>query len=96
MSHAARLLPADLDCGCGEALGVALVTAPEIVPPETRRRLAALLDEFEGKLNREGLESLGWDPQSSNVIYGVGAFPVARMGLSDAATLRATILRVLE
>lgn len=60
------------------------------------RLLLALLDEFDGKLNRKGLESLGWDMQSTTVIYGVGAFPVVRMGLSDAATLRATILRVLE
>lgn len=58
--------------------------------------LLALLDEFDGKLNREGLESLGLDLQASSVIYGVGAFPVVRMGLSDAAALRATILRVLE
>ena len=48
VSHAARLLPAELDCGCGEALGVALVTAPERVPAATRRRLAALLEPHWG------------------------------------------------
>lgn len=76
----------------GLASGGPSVTGDEF----SDRLLLALLDEFDGKLNREGLESLGWDLQSANVIYGVGAFPVARMGLSDAATLRATILRVLE
>lgn len=60
------------------------------------RLLLALLDELDGKLNREGLESLGFDLQSTSVIYGVGAFPVVRMSLTKADTLRATILRVLE
>ena len=34
------------DCGCGDALGSALVTAPGLVPAETRRRLAPLLDRY--------------------------------------------------
>lgn len=62
----------------------------------TDHLLLALLNELDGKLNRAGLESLGWDLQSTSVIYGAGAFPVARFGLSDAATLRATLLRVME
>ena len=59
------------------------------------RVLLALLEEFDGKLSREGMMSLGWDLQSTSVVYGDGAFPVARIGLSDPATLRATILRIL-
>jgi hypothetical protein len=59
------------------------------------RLLLALLDEFDGKLSRDGMMSLGWDLQSTSVIYGDGAFPVVRIGLSDPATLRATILRIL-
>lgn len=55
----------------------------------------AVLTEMDGKLNRPGLESMGFDLQSDKVIYGMGAFPVIRLGLSDAAALRATILRVL-
>jgi 5'-methylthioadenosine phosphorylase len=35
-------------CECGDALGSALVTAPELVPVETRRRLAALLERYWG------------------------------------------------
>ena len=58
--------------------------------------LLAVLQEMDGKLNRAGLESLGWDLGSTSVVYGDGAFPVARMGLSDAAVLRATVLRILE
>lgn len=37
------------DCGCGDALASALVTAPELVPPETRRRLALLLRRYHGE-----------------------------------------------
>ena len=56
----------------------------------------AVLTEMDGKLNRPGLESMGFDLQSDKVIYGMGAFPVIRLGLSDAAALRATILRGLS
>ena len=56
----------------------------------------ALMNELDGKLNRAGLESLGIDLGSNKVFYGMGAFPVARIGLSDPAMLRATIQRVLD
>jgi hypothetical protein len=60
-------------------------------------RLAlALLRELDGKLSREGLASLGLDIRSHKVAYGLGAFPILRMGLSDPAALRATIQRVLD
>jgi hypothetical protein len=55
----------------------------------------AVLQELDGKLNRPGLESMGFDLQSHKVIYGMGAFPVIRLGLSDAAALRESIMRVL-
>ena len=59
-------------------------------------RLAlAVLSELDGNLSRAGLESLGLDLSNVQAIYGMGAFPVARISLSDAATLRATIERVL-
>ncbi len=59
-------------------------------------RLAlAVLRELDGKLNRDGLESLGFDLQAEKVLYGMGAFPVMRMGLSDAASLNATVERIL-
>jgi hypothetical protein len=56
----------------------------------------ALLSELDGKLNRAGMEGMGFDLRAHKVIYGVGAFPVVRLGLSDSAALRATILRVME
>jgi hypothetical protein len=63
---------------------------------EAADRLAlAVLSELDGKLNRAGLESLGFDFTANHVVYGMGAFPVVRMGLADAATLSATIERVL-
>lgn len=60
-------------------------------------RLAlAVLGELDGNLSRSGLAGLGLDILAHKVVYGVGAFPVVRLGLSDAAVLRATIERVLE
>jgi hypothetical protein len=56
----------------------------------------ALLVELDGKLSRPGLESLGFDLRSNKVVYGMGAFPVVRLGLSDSEVLRATIERVLN
>ena len=37
-------------CGCRDALGAALVTAPALVPAETQRRLAPLLDRYWGSV----------------------------------------------
>jgi len=66
-------------------------------PDEHGTRLAhALISEFDGKMNRSGLESMGFDLRAEKVVYGLGAFPVIRLGLSDSAALRATILRVLD
>jgi hypothetical protein len=56
----------------------------------------ALLSELDGNLNRAGLEGMGFDLRAHKVVYGVGAFPVVRLGLSDSNALRATVLRVLE
>ena len=55
----------------------------------------ALLVELDGKLSRPGLESLGFDLRSNKVVYGMGAFPVIRLGLADSEVLRVTIERVL-
>lgn len=60
------------------------------------RLVQALLMELDGKLSRSGLESLGFDLGSNRVLYGVSAFPVVRLGLSDAQALRETILRILD
>jgi hypothetical protein len=66
-------------------------------PSAPPTRLAhALLVELDGKLSRSGLESLGFDLRSEKVIYGLGAFPVIRLGLSNSAVLRSTILRVMK
>ena len=58
------------------------------------RLVAALLTEFDGKLNREGLESLGLSLESHVAIYGMGVFPVIRVSLHDADALRGAIARV--
>jgi len=59
------------------------------------RLLLAVLQELDGKLNRAGLESLGFDLQSQKVIYGLGAFPVVRVSLLNAPALKGTIQRIL-
>jgi hypothetical protein len=56
----------------------------------------AIMQELDGKLNRPGLESLGFDLQMHTVFYGMGAFPVFRFELSDANALRETILRIQQ
>jgi hypothetical protein len=60
------------------------------------RLVLALMEELDGKLSREGLDSLGFDLNTSKVLYGLGAFPVGRVGLSDATEFRATVQRVLD
>jgi 5'-methylthioadenosine phosphorylase len=42
---AASLIPERL-CGCGSALASALITRPDAIPPETRQRLALLVDRY--------------------------------------------------
>jgi hypothetical protein len=70
---------------------------PAGVDDDPGERLAlALLRELDGKLSREGLNSLGLDIRSHKVVYGLGAFPVLRMGLSNAVAMQATIHRVLD
>jgi hypothetical protein len=56
--------------------------------------LAAILAELDGKLSREGFESLGFSLESNKAFYGMGVFPVARIGLKDADALRAAIGRI--
>ncbi len=58
------------------------------------RLVAAIMNELDGKLNREGIESLGFSLESHKAIYGMGAFPVVRIALKDADALRAAIGRI--
>ena len=60
------------------------------------RVLLAVLQELDGKLSRNGLQSLGLDFQADKVLYGMGAFPVLRLGLSDTGVFRATVQRVID
>jgi hypothetical protein len=60
------------------------------------RLLSALLAEFDGNMNREGLEKLGLSLESHKVVYGMGIFPVVRIALKDPVALRAAIGRVEE
>ncbi len=85
-------LEAELDRARAE-----LASNPDGEPDDQGERLLhALLQEVDGKLNRAGLESLGFDLSAESVVYGMSAFPVMRTSLSDASTLRATVQRVLD
>jgi len=46
LREAVRALPADCSCKCGSALQHALVTDMKLVPPATKRRLAAILAKY--------------------------------------------------
>ncbi|MEE9400170.1 MAG: S-methyl-5'-thioadenosine phosphorylase [Dehalococcoidales bacterium] len=46
---ALRSVPADRGCGCGEALKTAIVTAPDLIPDEQKRKLDLLLGKYIGK-----------------------------------------------
>lgn len=48
ISTAVARLDEQRTCECGQALASALMTAPELVPAETRQRLAALLEPYWG------------------------------------------------
>lgn len=86
------MLQADLSTARAEleSAGAAASVDPEA------KLMSALVNEFDGKLSRSGLADLGIDLGSKKVAYGLGAFPVMRVGLSNAETLRETILRILE
>jgi len=58
------------------------------------RLLGAILAELDGKLSREGIESLGLSLEAYQAVYGMGLFPVLRVTLKDAAALRAAIGRI--
>lgn len=46
IAHLARDLPEERHCECGQALKTALITRPDIIPPETRARLGLLVDKY--------------------------------------------------
>ncbi|MDX1555448.1 MAG: hypothetical protein R3212_05425 [Xanthomonadales bacterium] len=56
--------------------------------------VGAVLDELDGKLSREGLESIGFALDAYQVVYGMGAFPVIRLSLGSAQALRDTVGRI--
>jgi len=72
-----------------------LESRPDTAGPGSKL-LLALLQELDGKLNRPGLESLGFDLQSHKVVYGLGPFPVVRVSVLDAAGLKNTVKRILD
>ena len=58
------------------------------------RLAAAVLDELGGSLSRESLEKIGISMNAHHAFYAKGIFPVIRIGLSDAQSLRDAIARI--
>jgi hypothetical protein len=56
----------------------------------------AILEEFDGKLSREGFESIGLSLEANVLAYGYGPFPVIRLGIGDATAINAFIGRVMQ
>jgi 5'-methylthioadenosine phosphorylase len=44
--EAVRAMPAERPCRCGSALAHAIITEPSLIPPATRRRLAAIVGRY--------------------------------------------------
>ncbi len=54
----------------------------------------AVMEELSGKMTRQGMAELGFDPAGSGALYGLGVLPVLRAQLSDGNRLRETIGRI--
>lgn len=70
------------------------INADESGEHREARLASAVLSELDGKLNRQGLESLGLSLESYAAVYGMGVFPVFRITLKDANALREAIARI--
>lgn len=46
VANLARDLPPERPCECGQALSSALITRPEVIPPETRQKLDLLVGKY--------------------------------------------------
>lgn len=66
----------------------------DVGDPRAAAVAEAVLAEFDGKLNRQGMESLGLSLEQVSAVYGHGLFPVMRVGLGDPDRVRAMIDRV--
>ncbi len=56
--------------------------------------IKAMRDEFKGKVNKAGLESLGLSMQSRSAFYGVGLVPVMRLELGNPDAFKALVGRM--
>jgi hypothetical protein len=56
----------------------------------------ALASELQGKDPKKWGEQLGFDPRGRFVLYGLSAWPVVRIEISNPARLRSTVERVLS
>ena len=46
VADAVARLPVDRGCECATALGSAIITRPELIPPEVKRDLAAIIGKY--------------------------------------------------
>ena len=78
-----------------EAINKGIAGAEGIADPSpSEALLGAVLQEFDGKMNRQALAELGVDPRGNLALYGIGVLPVLRAEITDSAALDATIKRI--
>lgn len=66
---------------------------PEMRSPDEKLVLA-ILDEIDGRMNKEGLAELGLSTQAHMAFYGIGIFPAFRLELGDPAKFEAMLARI--
>ena len=71
---------------------MAATLTPQSSTPE--RFVVAYLEEFRGKWNREGLESLGFSMSPRTAVYGISWLPVFRYETKDPEAMKGLIQRI--
>ena len=63
---------------------------------EGHKLVYSWLQELDGKLNRDGIEELGFKIPAHQIVYGIGPFPVMRLEIGDGEAMRNMVRRVME
>ena len=64
--------------------------------PEERAQARALLNEFASIMSIDGLKKMGFEINTTGVVYGQGLLPVGRVHIADPAAMEAGIARLEE
>lgn len=86
---------ADIDNGIVRKM-LATEMEADGVSEDVRKLADAILFEFEGKMNAEGLKSMGVSINGRSLVYGLGLLPVAWMEIEDPVKVEALLSRIEE